>query len=193
MHRIVVETDRDPTQYDQTGPINVRPSLPLPTLTNISASVDALSCNCEPPGPLPLPSHLYQDPSPPLALPRPGCGRLWPRARSGQLARHARGRSHVDPASAVGVHQAVRTAGRRQEAHSPRREDEEGAFDSFSFGPKRTKLIRVVSGQIFAGQEKVPFHHLPEYVNRFLTPPPPVVIEYSIPCVSLRCATTTTS
>jgi len=34
--------------------------------------------------------------------------------------------------------------------------------------------------QIFARQEKVPFHHIPEYVNRYLQPADPVVLEYTI-------------
>ncbi|KAL8286551.1 hypothetical protein RQP46_004568 [Phenoliferia psychrophenolica] len=34
--------------------------------------------------------------------------------------------------------------------------------------------------KIFGGQDKVPFHHLPEYVNRFLVPPHPTVLEYVI-------------
>lgn len=43
--------------------------------------------------------------------------------------------------------------------------------------------MRGATTQIFAGQDKVPFHHLPEYVNRFLVAAAPVVIEYTVPCV----------
>lgn len=34
--------------------------------------------------------------------------------------------------------------------------------------------------QLFAGQEKIPFHHLPEYVNRFLVPPHPSALDYVV-------------
>ena len=39
MHRIIVETDRDPTQYDHIGPINVGPSLPPSPLANPFAEI----------------------------------------------------------------------------------------------------------------------------------------------------------
>lgn len=34
--------------------------------------------------------------------------------------------------------------------------------------------------KLFGGQDKVPFHHLPEYVNRFLIPPHPTVLDYIV-------------
>ncbi|KAK4705608.1 hypothetical protein P7C70_g585, partial [Phenoliferia sp. Uapishka_3] len=34
--------------------------------------------------------------------------------------------------------------------------------------------------KLFSGQDKVPFHHLPEYVMRFLIPPHPTVLDYMV-------------
>lgn len=41
-------------------------------------------------------------------------------------------------------------------------------------------LIVFCRPQLFANQEKVPFHHLPEYTNRLLVPAPPVLIEHTV-------------
>lgn len=53
--------------------------------------------------------------------------------------------------------------------------------DSSSGGDARQVRLDARLRKIFSNQERVPFHHIPEYVNRFVIPLPPQTVEMSAP------------
>ena len=50
---------------------------------------------------------------------------------------------------------------------------------SFALG-SLSRTHRLSVAQICSQQATVPFHHLPEYVNRYLAPPKPIVLEVDV-------------
>ncbi|KAI5481060.1 hypothetical protein MNV49_006246 [Pseudohyphozyma bogoriensis] len=138
--RIVIETDRDPTTYDKTGPFDWRR-----TDTPTGAITLALPSST----PTKLRVSLFLDHTPELFSLIPELAALL-EMRMGDR---------------VSVLQALWSYVRGK-----------GLLD------EERKMVKTDDRmkKIFSGQEKIPFHHLPEYVNRFMSPLQAITFDYVV-------------
>ncbi|ORY77656.1 hypothetical protein BCR35DRAFT_305438 [Leucosporidium creatinivorum] len=141
--RAVVETDRDPSLYDKTGPIDWQRSAAI----------------------VPPPAGLL------ISLPTTSTTKV----RLSLYLDHRPERFALAPkvASLLGMAQGDRVSVLQAlwsyiKMHNLQADD------------KRHINTDARLKELFSGQDKVPFHHLPEYVNRFLAPSAPVVIEHTV-------------